>query len=141
MAIEWCLLDPANSATAIEARADRAERIARNAGAFGVPDLAVVNGHAPEALVGLPAPDAVFIGGGLGENEGGLMDAAWAALPRGGRLVVNAVTLETQAMLTRLYAERGGELTSIAIARADAVGRYHGWRPAMPVVQWAVDKT
>ena len=140
VAIEWCLLDPANGATAIEARAERAERIFRNAGAFGVPDLAVVHGQAPEALTGLPAPDAIFIGGGLGDGEDELVEAAWGALPRGGRLVINAVTLETQTLLTKLYAERGGELTSIAVARADPVGRYHGWRPAMPVVQWAADK-
>ncbi len=140
VAIEWCLLDPANGATAIEARADRAERIARNAGAFGVPDLAIVHGRAPAALAGLPSPDAVFVGGGLGEGDGGIIEAAWAALPRGGRLVVNAVTLETQAMLTRMLAERGGDLTSIAVARADSVGRFHGWRPAMPVVQWAAGK-
>ncbi len=138
VAIEWCLLDPRNRATAIEARADRAARVGRNAGALGVPDLAVVTGRAPEALTDLPAPDAVFIGGGAGDDA--LVEAAWRALPRGGRLVVNAVTLETQALLIGLHARRGGDLTTLAVARAEPVGGFHGWRPAMPVTQWATSK-
>ena len=145
VAIEWALLDPANRATAIEARADRAARIARNAGSLGVPSLAIMTGRAPDALAGLATPDSIFIGGGLGGQGLGvdddtLLDRAWAALPAGGRLVVNAVTIETQALLIARYAERGGDLTSIAIARADPVGHLHGWRPAMPVTQWAVTK-
>ena len=135
VAIEWALLDPANRATAIELRPERAARIARNAAQFGVPEIAVVTGHAPEALSGLVQPDAVFIGGGAG--SGALIDHAYAALPPGGRLVVNAVTIETQALLIREFGQRGGELTSIAVARADKVGPFHGWRPAMPVTQWA----
>lgn len=138
VAIEWALLDPANRATAIEGDAVRAARIARNAGALGVPDLAVVTGRAPGALAGLPAPDAVFVGGGAG--DGALLDVALAALPRGGRLVVNAVTLETQAVLIARHAAMGGDLTQVAVSRADTVGRMHGWRPAMPVTQWAVSR-
>ena len=140
VAIEWALLDPANRATAIEAWPERAQRIARNAGALGVPELAIVTGSAPEALAGLAKPDAIFIGGGLSGDDGTLLDHAWTALPDGGRLVVNAVTIETQALLIRRYAAHGGDLTSIAIARADPVGHLHGWRPAMPVTQWAVSK-
>ena len=138
VAIEWALLDPMNRATAIEARRERAARIARNAGALGVPDLAIVEGRAPEALEGLPPPDAIFIGGGAGDET--LIEAAWAALPAGGRLVISAVTLETQAALIDLHVTLGGDLTSVAISRADPVGRMHGWRPAMPVTQWAVSK-
>ena len=140
VAIEWALLDPANRATAIESRPERAVRIARNAGRFGVPDIAIVTGHAPEALAGLAPPDAIFIGGGGGANDGTLIEQAFAALPSGGRFVVNAVTIETQALLSRLYHAHGGELTSIAVARADAIGGFHGWRPAMPITQWAVSK-
>lgn len=138
VAIEWALRDPANRATAIEARPERAARIGRNAEALGVPDVAVVTGRAPDALAGLPAPDAIFLGGGAGEP--GLVEAAWTALPRSGRLVVNAVTIETQAALIALYREKGGDLTSIAIAHADPVGRFHSMRPAMPVTQLAVSK-
>jgi precorrin-6Y C5,15-methyltransferase (decarboxylating) len=138
VSIEWALLDPANTATAIEAHPDRAARITRNAAAFGVPDIAVVTGRAPEALAGLPPPDAIFIGGGAGSD--GLIDLAFAALPSGGRLAVNAITIETQALLIQHFGARGGDLTSIAVARADKVGGFHGWRPAMPITQWAVTK-
>ena len=137
--IEWALLDPSNRATAIEASPERAARIARNAGALGVPDIAIVTGHAPAALAGLSPPDAIFIGGGA--SDGAIIEAAWAALPAGGRLVINAVTLETQAALIAQHALRGGELTTIAISHADPVGRFRGWRPAMPVTRWTVEKS
>lgn len=138
IAIEWSLLDPANRATAIESQIARAERVSRNASALGVPEVAIIVGRAPAALAGLAPPDAIFIGGGAGDE--GLVDAAITALPSGGRLVVNAVTIETQAALIARYAATGGDLTSIAIAHADPVGRFHGWRPAMPVTQWAWSK-
>ena len=138
ISIEWMLRDPAMRATAVEAVPERAARIARNAGALGVPGLAVAIGRAPQALAGLAPPDAVFIGGGAGDPE--VVEAAWTALPRGGRLVVNAVTIETGATLAALHAARGGDLVTLSVAHADPVGRYRGWRPAMPVVQWAVSK-
>ena len=135
IAIEWMLADPSMRALAIEARADRAARIRRNAAAFGVPGLDVIESAAPDALAGLPAPDAIFIGGGA--SDPGVLDAALAALCSGGRLVVNAVTLETEAVLIARHAALGGELIRIAVARADPVGGKTGWRPAMPVTQWA----
>jgi precorrin-6B C5,15-methyltransferase / cobalt-precorrin-6B C5,C15-methyltransferase len=138
VSVEWMLRHPGNRAIAIEPRAERAGRIARNALAFGVPDLRVVHGEAPAAFAGLPAPDAVFVGGGA--TDPGVLDAIWAALPAGGRLVVNAVTLETQGELLQRFQRLGGELVSLQVARADRVGPYHGWRAAMPVTQWAVWK-
>ncbi len=134
VAIEWMLADPSLRAIAIEARADRAARILRNAAAFGVPGLQVVEGRAPEALAGLATPDAVFIGGGA--SEGGVIDAAISALRPGGRLAVNAVTLETEEELLARHAALGGALTRIEISRAEPVGRKTGWRSAMPVTQW-----
>ncbi|GJD35998.1 precorrin-6Y C5,15-methyltransferase (decarboxylating) [Methylobacterium aerolatum] len=138
VSIEWMLRGPSLRATAIEARPDRAERIRRNASSFGVPDLAVVTGPAPDALAGLPAPDAVFVGGGV--SEPGLLDAARLALRPSGRLVANAVTLEGEAVLLASYAAHGGVLRRLAIARAGAVGGLHGWRSAMPVTQWVWSK-
>ena len=134
VAIEWMLAHPSLRAVAIEARADRAARIGRNAAAFGVPELEVIEGHAPEALARLAAPDAAFIGGGASET--GVLDAAIATLKLGGRLVANAVTLETEAELIARHAALGGTLTRIAVSRADTVGGKTGWRPAMPVTQW-----
>jgi precorrin-6B C5,15-methyltransferase / cobalt-precorrin-6B C5,C15-methyltransferase len=138
ISIEWMLSCSSNSAIAIERDKDRAARIARNAIALGVPDLKIVEGSAPEALAGLPQPDAIFVGGGA--TTDGVLDAAWDALKPGGRLVVNAVAIETQAELTHRFRKFGGDLLSLNIARADPLGGFHGWRPALPVVQWSVVK-
>ena len=138
VAIEWMLADPANSAVAIELRYDRAERIARNALSFGVPGLSVVTGEAPDVFADLAPPDAIFIGGGA--SAPGMVERALGALASGGRLVVNAVTLETQAACVDWRARWSGELTQIAIAHAEPVGRYSGWRAAMPIVQWRLIK-
>jgi precorrin-6B C5,15-methyltransferase / cobalt-precorrin-6B C5,C15-methyltransferase len=134
VAIEWMLAHSSMRAVAIEAREDCAARIRRNAAAFGVPRLEVVNGRAPEALQGLATPDAVFIGGGA--SVSGVLDAAIAALRPGGRLVINAVTLETEAELAARHTGLGGTLTRIALSRAEAIGGKTGWRTAMPVTQW-----
>ena len=136
--IEWMLADSANRAIAIERDQARAGRIARNAASLGVPDLRIVQGAAPEALDGLPVPDAIFIGGG--SRGDGVIDAAWAALRPGGRMVVNGVTIETQAELTSRFKALGGDLTTIQISHADPVGGFHGMRPALPVTQWSVTK-
>jgi precorrin-6B C5,15-methyltransferase / cobalt-precorrin-6B C5,C15-methyltransferase len=143
VAIEWMLADPMLRAAAIEMRADRAARIRRNAAAFGVPSLDVVEGEAPAALASLAPPDAVFIGGGAADS---VLDAAIAALRSGGRLVVNAVTLATEARLLARHATLGGELLRIAVARASPVGGTTdpgtplAWRPAMPLTQWVWEK-
>jgi precorrin-6Y C5,15-methyltransferase (decarboxylating) len=123
VAIEWMLATRMQRAVAIEARPDRAARIARNAAALGAPGLDIVAGEAPAALADLPRPDAIFIGGGA--NRPGLLDAAIAALPSGGRLVVNAVTLATEAALIARHARLGGELSRIAISRAEALPLPH----------------
>jgi precorrin-6Y C5,15-methyltransferase (decarboxylating) len=138
MAIEWLLCDPANQAIAIEARADRAGRIARNASSLGVPHLEIITGRAPEAFKNLRQPQAVFVGGGASDAH--LLNTAYAALPPGGRLVVNAVTLETEVELIRRFEAHGGELLRIEIARAEPLGSFHGWRPALPVTQWSLTK-
>jgi precorrin-6Y C5,15-methyltransferase (decarboxylating) len=134
IAIEWMLLDPSMRAIAIEARADRAARVARNAAALGVPNLDVRAGMAPDALRGLAPPDAVFIGGGTG--DAGVLDAAISALQSGGRLVANAVTLPAEALLIARHGALGGELARISIARAAPLGATTTWRPALPVTQW-----
>jgi precorrin-6B C5,15-methyltransferase / cobalt-precorrin-6B C5,C15-methyltransferase len=138
ISIEWMLADPANKAIAIERHGERAARIPRNAANLGTPGLRLVQGSAPGALSGLPTPDAVFVGGGA--TAPGVVDAALQALRPGGRLVVNAVTIETQAELTHRYNALGGDLVQLSIARAEKIGAFHGFRPAMPVVQWTYEK-
>ncbi len=139
ISIEWMLADPSCRATAVEVRPDRASTIAHNALALGVPGLRVITGDALGMIPELSPPDVIFIGGGA--SDPALIEAAFQALPKGGRLVVNAVTLETQSQLIAEYSARGGELTRIAIDRAGTVGGYLVFRPALPVVQWCVVKT
>ncbi len=134
--IEWCRAEPTARAVAVEARADRAARITANAEALGVPALRVVEGRAPEALAGLEAPDAVFVGGGV--SVPGMLDACRSALRPGGRLVANAVTLEGEAALAAALAEHGGSVRRIAVSRAAPVGRYLGWKAMAPVTQWVL---
>jgi precorrin-6Y C5,15-methyltransferase (decarboxylating) len=138
IAIEWMRSHPACAAVAVESRGDRAGAIRRNADALGVPSLRVVEGKAPAALDGLPAPDAVFVGGGA--TGPGLLERCWAALRPGGKLVVNAVTLESEAVVAEWYARLGGDLVRLAVQRASPVGSFTGWRAAMPVTVWSVTR-
>ena len=138
IAIEWLLRDPTMRAIGIEERADRASNAAHNAAALGSPDLQIARGAAPDALHGLPEPDAIFIGGGLTD---GVLEVAWSALKPGGRIVANAVTIESEQVLLAAFQRFGGELLRIDIARAEPVGSLHGWRTAMPVVHWRIVKS
>jgi len=137
VAVEWMRGARYARAIGIEPRADRRAMAAANALALGVPRLELIEGRVPEALAGLDAPDAVFIGGGLSEA---VFDAAWAALRPLGRLVCNAVTLESEAVLVALYKRHGGDLVKLQVNRAEPVGGLTGWRPLMPVTQWSLVK-
>ncbi len=133
--IEWLLADPANQAAAFEAHPGRAVRARANADALGMDRLLVIEGRAPDILAGQPAPDAVFIGGGL---SGTLLTWLWAHLPPGTRLVANAVTLESEALLAQWQGEKGGTLMRIELADAAPIGTRRGWRSHYPIVQWSV---
>lgn len=136
VAIEW--MRAGGRAVAVEREAARCELIARNAEALGVPGLQIVHGCLPDELDHLiaagEAPQAIFLGGGLGLP--GLCEACCAALADGGRFVANAVTLEGEAQLATLFRAQGGEMSRIAVSRLAAVGGFHGWRPLMPVSQY-----
>jgi precorrin-6B C5,15-methyltransferase / cobalt-precorrin-6B C5,C15-methyltransferase len=136
--IEWMRAHRSCRAVAIESSADRVARIALNASALGVPDLSIVHGVAPLVLSSLDPPDAIFVGGGTSAE--GLIDACWSALKPGGRLVVNAVTVDSETVVAAWHARLGGDLTRVAVQRAAPIGGFTGWRPAMPVTQWAVTK-
>lgn len=137
--IEWARTDPRCRTLAIEKDERRAGAIERNAAALGVPSIVrIVRGAAPAALVGLPVPDAIFVGGG-GSREG-VLDTCWDALPPGGRLVAHAVTLETEAVLVQWWKTHGGELTRLSVEHADPIGTFTGWRAQRPVVQWSAVK-
>ena len=138
VAIEWARAHPSCAAVAVERDAARAERIGRNARSLGVPGVRVVAGRAPEALDGLPAPDAVFVGGGL--TVPGVLERCLDALKPGGRLVANAVTLESETRLAEARRAHGGELVRVAVERAAPLGGFTAWRPAMPVTLWTTWK-
>ncbi|MGI9420485.1 MAG: precorrin-6y C5,15-methyltransferase (decarboxylating) subunit CbiE [Geminicoccaceae bacterium] len=135
VAIEWLRSADQARAVAIERDETRAVRAAGNAEWLGAPELEVVEAEAPACFDGLPDPDAIFIGGGI--TAEGMLSKAWDRLARGGRLVANVVTLEGERLLLDWQAERGGDLTRLAISRAENVGPYQGWRPAMPITQYA----
>ncbi|MCX4446245.1 precorrin-6y C5,15-methyltransferase (decarboxylating) subunit CbiE [Streptomyces sp. NBC_01789] len=138
IAIEWMRAHPSCRAVTVERDPVRAARIEENAARLGVPGLRVVTGRAPGCLDELPVPEAVFIGGGL--TAPGLLDTCLAALPPGGRLVANTVTLESEALLAAQHKLHGGELVRLAVSHAVPVGTFTGWRQAMPVTQWSVRK-
>lgn len=135
IAIEWLLAHPANRAIGFERDAERLNRARANAERLGVDHLTLVEGAAPDAFINQPAPDAVFVGGGLSEA---LLNALVEQLPTGTRLVANAVTLESEALLTHWQGLRGGELLRIELATARPLGARRGWRSHYPIVQWQV---
>lgn len=137
VAVEWMRGARYARAVGIEPKPERRVFAAANALALGVPKLEIIDGVAPDALVGLAAPDAIFIGGGMSIE---VFEACWAALRPLGRLVANAVTLESEALLLGLHAKHGGSLVKLNIARAEPIGGLTGWKPMMPVTQFALVK-
>lgn len=129
--IEWMRAHPGCRAVAIESDEGRQQLIEYNRDALGVPGLQLVRGRAPDALQGLDPPDAVFIGGGV--TREGVLEACWQQLRSGGRLIANAVTLQSEAMLVNWRERHGGELTRIHVAHARPLGEFDTWRQALPI--------
>ncbi|NMY99637.1 precorrin-6y C5,15-methyltransferase (decarboxylating) subunit CbiE [Pseudomonas proteolytica] len=136
--IEWMRAHPSCRALAIEADAGRQQLIEQNRDALGVPGLHLIRGSAPQALAGLEAPDAIFIGGGV--TRDGVLDTCWQHLRPGGRLVANAVTLQSEMTLMNWRAQHGGELTRIHVAQAQPLGEFDTWRQALPITLLEVIK-
>ncbi|WP_043284714.1 bifunctional cobalt-precorrin-7 (C(5))-methyltransferase/cobalt-precorrin-6B (C(15))-methyltransferase [Paraburkholderia oxyphila] len=136
--IEWMRAHAACRAIAIESNGERQRFIEHNRNALGVPALQLVAGRAPDALDGLAAPDAVFIGGGV--TVPGVLETCWARLESGGRLVANAVTVQSEAALVAWRAQHGGTLTRIGIGEAEPLGRFDTWRQALPVTLYEAVK-
>ena len=133
VAIEWLLSHPDNQAVGFEQNAERAARARSNAENLGVDWLELKEGSAPEVLNDTPRPDAVFIGGGLSHA---LLDDLWQRLPEGVRIVANAVTLESEALLAHWQQKAGGELLRLELANAAPIGTRRGWKASYPIVQW-----
>ncbi|MFC8045998.1 precorrin-6y C5,15-methyltransferase (decarboxylating) subunit CbiE [Nocardia sp. NPDC057353] len=138
IAIEWCRTHPTCRAVTFEQHADRRDRITANAAALGVPGIAV-RGAAPDFRPEDGTPDAVFVGGGI--TQPGLLEACWAALPVGGRLVAAAVTAESEALLLANSHRYGGTLRRYQVYRGKPLGGFTTWSPQLPVTHWAVRKS
>jgi precorrin-6Y C5,15-methyltransferase (decarboxylating) len=138
VAIEWMRSARGTKALAFEKNAERLAMIAGNAEALGTPRIEIVAGHMPATFAGRPAPQAVFLGGAVADDQ--VFNACWNALAAGGRLVANAVTLEGEASLIQRHASFGGELVRIEVSRVVPLGVFRGMEPRMPVTQWRVTK-
>lgn len=134
--IEWCLHGIGCRAVAFERDERRRDRVTANARAFGA-DVQV-HSDAPQGFDFAPRPDAIFVGGGV--SQPGLLEACFERLAAGGRLVANAVTVESEAVLAQMFSTHGGDLRRFSYQRSEPVGGFTGWRPAMPVTQWSVTK-
>jgi precorrin-6Y C5,15-methyltransferase (decarboxylating) len=144
IAVEWCRSGPGCVAVAFERDEQRRARIAANATTFGV--RVDIRGAAPDAfddaqlaegsVTGVPSPSAIFIGGGV--TTPGLLEACFERLPAGGRLVANAVTAESEAVVIQWYSQLGGQLRRFQHYRGEPIGGFTGFRPAYPVTQWVV---
>ncbi len=133
--IEWLLAGGAK-VEALEADPTRAARARSNVDSFGLSYRhRLTEARAPEGLSDLPTPDAVFIGGGASPA---LLTTLWHLLPPGTRLVMNAVTLETEALVHDWSAHHGGQLLKIDLAEPVAIGSKRGWKSALPILQWSV---
>ena len=138
VSVEWMRSAREALAIAIENKPDRLELISKNSVQLGTEKIEIIAGSAPDALKGLKVPDAIFIGGGLMSE--GVFETAWQALRAGGRMVVNAVTLESESKLLELHTKFGGELVRIGVQQAQPLGSGRSWRTAMPVTQWSIRK-
>ncbi|WP_169546402.1 precorrin-6y C5,15-methyltransferase (decarboxylating) subunit CbiE [Sneathiella aquimaris] len=138
IAIEWLIATKTGQAVAVECREDRLSNIQKNADQFGVASqMKIIKEKAPAGLDGLPVPDAVFIGGGLSAD---MLHQVWSCIPEGCRVVVNAVTLESEALLISWSAEKGGELMRLAVSSTKPLGSKRGWVAANPILQWVVTR-
>ncbi|MBW7920628.1 MAG: precorrin-6y C5,15-methyltransferase (decarboxylating) subunit CbiE [Rubellimicrobium sp.] len=135
--IEWLLAHPDNRTIAVERDPARAARARANAARLGVAGLDLREGPALDLLPDLPPPQAVFVGGGA---DRALLRVLWGRLPEGCRLVVHAVTLETESLLAHWHRKRGGSLLRVDLAEAAPLGERRGWRASFPVVQWSVTR-
>ena len=138
ISIEWMRTHPMNRAIAIEQNPNRLQYLTDNATSLGTPNLQIISGKAPTALKDLAQPDAIFIGGGA--TAEGIFEACWSALPKGGRLVANTVTIESEQKLLQWHNQIGGELIRVAVQRASPIGGFLGWKAMSPITQLTLIK-
>ena len=141
VAIEAALIAPEGRVYAIEVDPEGAEICGQNVLTHGVDNVRVVEGRAPDALAGLEEPDAVFVGGSKG-SMAEIIGVAMDRLRPGGRLVVNAITLENAGEAYQTMRERGltPEVTLVQISRAEPLAHYMRYEALNPIQLFAVEK-
>ena len=138
LSIEWCRTNSNLRAVAFENNINRLKNIKQNVTNFGLEhQIQIIETDLPIIPKNLTSPDAVFIGGGLSEK---LLSKIWKIIKPGKKIVVNAVTLESESILLKWHSIKGGTLSKIEIAQAEELGEKTGWRSNMPLLQWSVTK-
>jgi len=141
VSIEAALLAPEGRVYAVEIDPEGVAICRENIQAHGVDNVVVVAGAAPEALRDLEAPDAVFVGGSKGSmNE--IIDLAFERLKPGGRIVVNAITLENAAEAYQSFRRRDvvPEVTLLQVSRGEPLARYLRYEALNPIQIFAAEK-
>lgn len=136
VAIDWCRAG--GRASLFERVPARLDAIAQNLAATQT-EAAVFPGEASENLALAAPPDAVFIGGAVSDEA--LFASLWQQLRPGGILVANAVTVEGEAATLSRFSALGGTLTRIALSHSRPIGGLTALAPAMPVLQWRIEKS
>jgi precorrin-6Y C5,15-methyltransferase (decarboxylating) len=141
VSIEAALLAPEGKVYAIEIDPEGVEICRENVLAHAVDNVEVIAGRAPEALADLDTPDAVFVGGSKGSMRD-IIEVALERLTPGGRLVVNAITLENAGEAYQAFRERGlvPEVTLLQISRGEPLARYLRYEALNPIQIFAVTK-
>lgn len=141
VAIEAALLAPQGRVYAIETEPESVEICRDNVRQHATDNVRVIAGRAPEALTELEAPDAVFVGGSKGSMDA-IVDLAYERLKPGGRLVVNAITLENASETYQAMRRRGlvPEVTLVQISRGEPLARYLRYEALNPIQIFALSK-
>lgn len=126
ISMEAALLDPTIDVYAIERKDEAVELLFENKKKFGLNNVTVVKGLAPEALKDLPKPEGVFVGGSGGNLED-ILTAVLSANPSA-KVVINCVTLETMAETVSVLDKKGitdARIIQVNVSRYEKKGSYH----------------
>lgn len=136
LSIEAARLAPAGHVYAIEKNPEGISLITENAKHFGVENMTVVEGTAPAAMEGLPALDVALIGGS-GRNLADILDIIGERLRPAGRIVINAITMQTVAACLdyfHIHAEHYTyEAIQVQISRLERIGPYDMAKALNPI--------
>lgn len=139
ISVEAARMNPGGTVYAVEKSAEGCRLTEENCLLFGVENVKVVKGEAPAILAGIPSPDRVIIGGSGGMLKG-IITAARDRLNGGGRIVINAVTLETLgSSLECLQEGWETEVIQVSVSKARVMGKSRlmkAYNPVYIIAAW-----